>query len=328
MKLKFLRSIAAMIIMLGFAVNVNAQTATEAVDALKDGAAKSSAKDYAGALDAFKLCVSIYDELGETDNENRATAAKQIPKMQYKYAIGLYKQKKYDESVAAFETLKEYAATYEDAKMAKKATSTIPKVYYAKGASLLKAKDYTAAIEALDKSLELDPKYPMAYVRKAQVYKVQDDEANFKTSVDGAINAAIAKKDTKTEGTAKKLASSFYLKAGANAVKAKEYSKAVTYFNTLMEYKEVDSNIYYQLAIIYNKQSKWDASIEAGNKALELMGDVAETTTKDAKIYYELGNSYYGKGDNASACDAYGKANKGDYAETADYQMKHVVKCK
>lgn len=326
MKLNFLSRIAAMIIIMGFAVNVSAQTATEAVDALKDGAAKSSAKDYAGALEAFKSCVSIYDEIGETENENRVTAAKQIPNMQYKVAIGLYKVKKYDESVAAFETLKEYAVTYNDAKMEKKATATIPKVYYAKGAALLKAKDYTAAIEALDKSLELDPKYPMSYIRKAQVYKDQKDEANFKTSVDGAISAAVAKKDTKTEATAKKLASSFYINAGANAVKAEKYSEAEKFFNTLMEYKEVDSDVYYQLAVIYNKQSKWDASIEAGNKAIELLG--ADAGTKDAKVYYELGNSYLGKEDNAGACDAYGKANKGDYAASAKYQIETVLKCK
>ncbi|MDA3954069.1 MAG: tetratricopeptide repeat protein [Bacteroidales bacterium] len=326
MKLKVLSRIAAMIIIMGFAVNLSAQTATEAVDALKEGVAKSQAKDYLGAIESFKQCISIYDELGETDNGNRLSAIGQIPNMQNKQGLALYKLKKYDESIAAFETLKDYAATYENAKMAKKAASTIPKVYYAKGAALYKAKDYSAAIVALDKSLELDPKYPMTYVRKAQVYKDQNDEANFKTSVNGAINTAVAKKDTKSEGTAKKLASNFYLNAGAKAVKAEKYSEAEKYFNTLMEYKKVDSDIYYQLAVIYNKQSKWDASIEAGNKAMELLGDVTGTT-KDAKVYYELGNSYLGKGDNVGACDAYGKANKGDYAASAKYQIEQVLKC-
>ena len=326
MRFKLMSKLTAMIVLLGFAVSVSGQTATEAVDALKDGVAKSQEKNYLGAIESFKQCISIYDELEETDNENRATAVKQIPTMQYKHAIGLYKQKKYDESIAAFETLKEYSETYDDAKNLKRANGTIPKVYYAKGANLYKAKDYTSAIEALDKSIELDPKYPMSYVRKAQVYKDQNDEANFKTAVDNAINAATVKKDTKSEGTAKKLASGFYLKAGANAVKAEKYDDAAKYFNTVIEYKDANSDLYYQLAAIYNKQSKWDAAIEAGNKSLELF--TAEGTTKDAKIYYELGNSYFGKGDNTAACDAYSKANKGDYAETAKYQMEHVVKCK
>ncbi|MCK5171560.1 MAG: tetratricopeptide repeat protein, partial [Bacteroidales bacterium] len=301
MKFKIMSRIAAMIIIMGFAVNVSAQTATEAVDALKEGVAKSQAKDYLGAIESFKQCISIYDELGETENENRTTAVTQIPNMQYKYAIGLYKEKKYDESIAAFETLVEYSETYEDAKMLKKANGTIPKLYYAKGAGLYSAKDYSGALTALDKSIELDPKYPMSYVRKAQVYKDEKDEPNFKEAIDNAINAAVAKKDTKSEGTAKQLAGNFYLVAGADAVKAEKYNDAEKYFNTLMEYKEVDSDIYHQLAVIYNKQSKWEAAIEAGNKALELFGD---GTTKDAKIYYELGNAYLGKGDNAAACDA------------------------
>jgi len=325
MKFKIMSRVAAMILIMGFAVSVNAQTATEAVDALKDGVAKSQAKDYLGAIESFKKCISIYDDLEDSENDNAITAQTQIPNMQYKYAMGLYKAKKYDECIAAFGTLVEYSETYQDAKMKKKAEKTIPRLYYAKGASLYSAKDYENAIVALDKSLELDPKYPMSYVRKAQVYKDKNDEAKFKVAIDGAISAATAKNDTKSEGTAKKLAGSFYLKAGADAVQAKNYSEAETHFNTLMEYKEADADIYYQLAVIYNKQSKWDNAIESGNKALELMGEVE---TKDAKIHYELGNSFYGKGDNAAACDAYGKANKGDYAEAAEYQMKHVVKCK
>jgi len=325
MKLKLMSKLTAMIVLLGCAVMANAQTATDAVDALKDGVAKSKAKDYLGAIVSYKKCIEIYDEIEDPDNDNAVTAATQIPNMQYKYSIGLYKQKKYDESIAAFQKLSEYSKTYNDAKNGKKAKSIIPKLYYAKGANLLKIKDYAGAITALDKSIEMNPKYPMAYVRKAQVYKEQKDEVNFKTSIDQAITTSVAKKDVKTEGTAKKMASTYYFNAGAIAVKSEKYADAEKNFNTLMEYQTVNSDVYYQLAVIYNKQSKWDAGIEAANKAIELFKE--EDTTKDAKIYYELGNSYIGKGDNAAACDAFSKANKGDYAETATYQMKQVLKC-
>lgn len=325
MKLKLMSKLTAMILLLGFAVIANAQTATEAVDALKDGVAKSKAKDYLGAIESFKKCVETYEAIEEPENDNALTAKSQIPNMQYKYAIGLYKQKKYDESIAAFQKLGEYSKTYNDPKNGKKAKSTIPKLYYAKGADLLGKEDYAGAITALDKSIGMDPKYPMAYVRKAQVYKEQEDEANFKTSIDQAITTSVAKKDVKTEETAKQLASTYYFNAGAMAVKTEKYADAEKYFNTLMDYQAADSDVYYQLASIYNKQSKWDAGIEAANKSLELFKEAG--TTKDAKIYFELGNSYAGKGDNTAACDAYTKANKGDYAEAAAYQMKHVVKC-
>ena len=57
MKSKLMSKVAAMIFIMGFAVSVNAQTASEAVDAIKDGVAKSQAKDYAGAIESFKNCI-------------------------------------------------------------------------------------------------------------------------------------------------------------------------------------------------------------------------------------------------------------------------------
>ena len=325
MKLKLMRKLTAMIILLGFAVITNAQTATEAVDALKDGVAKSQAKDYVGAIASFKNCIEIYKTIEDPDNENAVTAASQIPNMQYKHAYSFYKTKNYDQAIVEFNKLEEYSKEYNDAKNEKKAKGIIPKLYYAKGADLLDKADYTGAITALDKSIEMDPKYPMAYVRKAQVYKEQNDAANFKTSIDQAITTSTAKKDETTEENAKKLASVYFLNSGAEAVNAEKYEEAEKHFTTLMDYQDADSDIYYQLAVIYNKQSKWDNGIEACNKAIEIFENPG--TTKDAKIYFELGNAYAGKGDNAAACDAYSKANKGDYAEAAAYQMKHVVKC-
>jgi tetratricopeptide (TPR) repeat protein len=324
MKLKFLSRIAAMIIIMGFAVNVSAQTATEAVDALKDGAAKSSAKDYAGALDAFKLCVSIYDDLGETENENRATAATQIPKMQYKIAYGFYKAKKYDESIAAFETLKEYSVTYNDPKNLKKAKGVIPQLYYFKGKKLAEEKNSADAIENYNKAIELKSNYFDPYFRLAKIYSEQGNEELFAKNVKKAIE--VTKKADKKEA-ATGLAIKYYNNTGVKALNNKEYDLALSSFKSLMEYKKEDSDIYYQFSKIYNIQSKWDASIEAGKKAIELLGEISDTTTRDAKIYFELGNAYVGKGDNAGACDAFNKANKGDYAASAKYQIETVLKC-
>ena len=55
---------------------------------------------------------------------------------------------------------------------------------------------------------------------------------------------------------------------------------------------------------------------------------IKHTSAADqARFNYELGNAYFGKGDSAGACEAYGNASTGDYAEAAKYQMEHVVKC-
>lgn len=322
MNLKLKSNIAAMIMLLSFAVSVNAQTGTEAVDALKDGVAKKSAKDYTGALKAFQLCVSIYDEIGETENENRANAAAQIPKMQFKYAYSLYKAKKYDEAIAEFGTLKEYSETYNDPDNLRKAKGVIPQLYYFKGKESAENNNYPEAIKNYEKAIELKSNYFDPYFRLAKIYSEQKNDDLLVKNVKKAME--VTKKADKKQ-KAKTVAANYYHNMGVESLKNEKFDEAIKYFNAYMEYEEANSDIYYQLAVIYNKQSNWDAAIESGNKALELFKNA--DTNKDAKIYYELGNSYYGKGDNTAACDSYSKANKGDYVETATYQIKTVVKC-
>lgn len=322
MKLKILSRITAMIITMGFAVAVNAQTAAEAVDALKDGVSKSQAKDYVGAIESFKNCISIYDAIGETENENRATAVKQIPNMQYKYAFGLYKEKKYSESIEAFEKLAEYSETYNDPDNLKKAKGVIPQLYYFKGKDLAENNNYAEAIDNYKKAIELKSNYFEPYFRLAEIYSEQGNDALFEENVKKALEVS-SKADNKEAANA--LAGKYYNNMAVKTLTAKDYDASLKYFNNLMEYKEADSDIYHQLAVIYNNQSKWDNAIEAANKALELFQEAG--TAKDAKIYYELGNSYYGKNDTAAACDAYSKAAKGDYEASAKYQMEQVVKC-
>ncbi|MEE4197756.1 MAG: tetratricopeptide repeat protein [Bacteroidales bacterium] len=325
MKLKLMRTITAMIFLLGFAVNLNAQSATEAVDALKEGVSKSQAKDYLGAVESFKKCVTIYEELGEFDNENRATAVKQIPVMQYKYALDLYKQKDYDGSIEAFEKLAEYSETYDNESYLKKAEGIIPQLYRIKGTAFLKEEKYDQAITAFNHSLEYNPNDAKVYVYKTMALREQDNAEALKESANKGIEVAIAKNKTEEENDIKSLAGNYFLKKGAEAFTSENYEDAAAYFTQSLEYKEADSDLYYQLSSVYNKLEQWDQAIEMANKSLEIFD--GEGTTRDAKIYYELGNAYYGKGDNASACDAYSKAAKGDYQEAAEYQMKHVVQC-
>ncbi|MFO7843081.1 MAG: tetratricopeptide repeat protein [Bacteroidales bacterium] len=326
MKVKLMSIITAMIFLLGFAVNLNAQTSADAVNALKDGVAKSKAKDYLGAIESFKKCVSIYEELGEFDNENRATAVKQIPVTQYRHALGLYKQKDYDGSIAAFEKLAEYAETYESEEYLKKAEGIIPQLYRIKGSNLLKEDKYDEAISAFNQSLEYNPYDAKAYMYKVRALRETGNIEALKETANKGIEVAIAKNKSDEEDRIRSVAGNFFLKKGAEAYKAENYEEAVNFFNQSIEYKEANTDIYYQLSAAYNKMEQWDKAIAMANKSLELFN--GEGTSRDAKIYYELGNAYFGKGDNDAACDAYSKAAKGDYQEAAEYQMKHVVKCK
>ncbi|MDY6801542.1 MAG: tetratricopeptide repeat protein [Bacteroidota bacterium] len=325
MKLKLMRTVAAMIFLLGFAVNLNAQTSADAVSALKEAVSKSKAKDYLGAVESFKNCVSIYEELGEFDNENRATAIKQIPVMQYKHALGLYKQKDYDGSINAFEKLAEYSETYDNQEYLKKAEGIIPQLYRIKGSNLLKEEKYDEAISAFNHSLEYNSYDAKVYVYKTMALRELDNAEALKETANKGIEVAIAKNKTEEENDIKSLAGNYFIKKGAEAYKSENYTDAAEFFTQSLDYKDADSDLYYYLSSIYNNLEQWDKAIEMANKSLELFK--GEGNTRDAKIYYELGNAYLGKGDNAAACDNYSKAAKGDYQERAEYQMKHVVKC-
>ena len=322
MKLKLMSKLAAMIVLMGFAVMVNAQTESDAVEALKDGAAKTKAKDYVNAIASFKKCVSIYDDLDLSNSENRNTAAAQITKTQFKYAYSLFKAKKYDESIKEFTTLEDYSKEYKDPDNLKKAKAVIPQLYYFKGKELAEKKDFDGAIESYKMAIELKSNYFDPYFRLAEIYADQNNDALFKQSIEKA--SELASKPDKKEA-AKALAIKYYNNNGVKALGSENYDEALGYFNALLKYESNNSDIYYQMAVIYNKQSKWGSAIEQAKKALELFKD--QDANKNAKIYYELGLAYYGNGDNTAACDAFNKANKGDYAQSAEYQIKNVVKC-
>lgn len=325
MRLNLLRKAAIVLsVIAGFTLSLNAQTVNDALAAFNKGVELSQADNYDEAIASFKSAVEIFDQV-EPENENKPKAQEQVLVVLYKKASNQLKEKKYDDCLASFQLLVDYSTKYSNDKYLKRANGAIPKVYYAKGKESFDAKKYDDALILLDKSIELDPEYVTAYIRKAQVYDEKNQNSEFKEAIDKSIDVAIQTNDAKSEGIAKQLASNFFLRNGAEALKSKNFDDAANYFNNVLNYREGDTDIYYQLAAIYNKLSKWDDAISAANKSLEMFNE--QGTTKDARIYFELGNAYAGKQDNAAACDAYKKANKGDYEAQAKYQIETVLKC-
>jgi tetratricopeptide (TPR) repeat protein len=326
MKLNFLKTTALVFLFfVGSAMSLKAQTVNDALEAFNKGIELSQADNFDQAIASYKTAIEIFDQV-EPENENKLKAQEQILIVLYKKASTQLKDKKYDDCLVSFQSLIEFSTNYNNEKYLKRANGAIPKVYYAKGKELFDAKKYDEALVLLNKSIELDPNYATAYIRKAQIYDEKNKSVEFKETIDKAIDMAVLTQDTKSEEIAKQLGANFFLRSGADAVKVKKYDDAVNYFTAVFNYKEGDTDIYFQLAAIYNKQSKWDDAITAANKSLELFKE--QGTTKDARIYFELGNAYVGKQDNQSACDAYKKANKGDYAAQAKYQIETVLKCK
>jgi tetratricopeptide (TPR) repeat protein len=317
-------TVLVLLFVAGAAFSLNAQTVNDALAAFNKGIELSQVDNFDEAIASFKTAIEIFDQV-EPANENKPKAQEQILVVLYKKASTQLKEKKYDDCLVSFQSIVDYSTNYNNDKYLKRANGAIPKVYYAQGKELFDAKKYDEALVLLNKSIDLDPNYATAYIRKAQIYDERNKQVEFKETIDKAIDVAVQSKETKTEEIGKQLAANFFLRSGADAVKSKKFEDAANSFNTVLNYKEGDTDIYFQLAVVYNKQSKWDDAITAANKSLELFKEPG--TTKDARIYFELGNAYVGKQDNQSACDAYKKANKGDYAAQAKYQIETVLKC-
>ena len=137
-----------------------------------------------------------------------------------------------------------------------------------------------------------------------------------------AIAAAEAANDAESKEKFVQFVGNHFFNEGVIAKQTSEYEKALK--NTLisLDFNPENADAYFLLTTIYNAQSDWDKAISAAKEGLKY-----ETNGNQARFNYELGNAYYGKGDNAAACEAYSKAAVGEYTENANYQMEHVVKC-
>jgi tetratricopeptide (TPR) repeat protein len=139
------------------------------------------------------------------------------------------------------------------------------------------------------------------------------------------IEVSKAQNDKATEDKSNNLGKRFYTVAYSNNTKANKINEAIESLKKALEYAPEDKDLTFFLGQSYNKVKKYDQAIESLNKALAL--ETGSTEDK-AKYYFELGNAYAAKNDNANACSAFKNAQFGKYAENAKYQITTVLKCK
>ncbi len=309
---------------LSITISGYSQTKDDAGEAYNEGIQYVKSDDFNNAITAFEKAIKICNEVGAEADELKAMAAQQLPAMYYKSATALYKEKKIDEAIQRYEKTAIVSVKYVNAEMEKKSNKMIPQLYNLKGSTYYKRKDYENALKNFDLSIQKDPDFAKAYYSKGLVYNKMKDAVKMKESFDLAIEKAEAKGDSKTLARAKKAARKYLTSFAVISIQKEKIDDAITYLDQASEYGEGDANTYYYYAISYNKKKRWDDAIKAGNKALDLEKD--EKAAK-AKIFYELGTAYYGKGDSAAACIAYKEAVYGEHVDQANYQIKEVLKC-
>jgi len=302
---------------------LQAQTKVDAGNAF-NAALELSNTDMAGAIvkmqDVLKMCTT----LGAEGDSIKMNVAIVLPVWQYNVGNNLLRDKAYDKAIPAFEKSLEFAVTYSDDNIKEKSEGQLVKLYTNEGNTLLKAEKTDEAIAYFDKALKFDPEYSKALYTKGQAYKKKGDDVKMKETMDLAIASATKTNDTVIVKAAKNAVAINMYQDGKTAFQKKAYSEAVTQLTNALAYDYKNKELYYLLAASNNNLKNFDAAIEASNAGLEME---EQTNDKMARFYYEIAKAYEGKKDNANACTNYKKAAFGTFAQSANYQIKTVLKC-
>lgn len=306
-----------------------AQTMEEASKAYNAGAAANSENNLSEAIKQFEICITACEYLVENEESEEAetllaTVQAALPKLYYQLGTEQLQNQQNDEGLANVYKAKAVAKTYGDKETVEKANTIIPQVHYKIAATKYKAEDLDGAITELDKAIAANPDFSNAYYLKAVVLKKKDNDAAFKETAINGLAACKRSNDADAEKKIKDLGYKHFLKKGNDAKAAQKYDIAVGHLNSALEFNPDDATTLYLLASTYSAQNKLDDAIKTAENAIENEKGGAEA---QAKIYLLIAEAQVKKGNNAAACAAYKKAAVGQFAEHANYQVQHVLKC-
>lgn len=300
-----------------------AQTKTDAVNAYNNAVTLAST-NLPEAINAMKEAADLATKAGAEADTVRMMAEQQIPALQYNYATALFKEKKIDEAINNFITARDLAVQYKDNSTQKKAEDLLPQLYLSKGINEYKASQFDAAASSFTKAIEYDSTVARAYLNLGLAYNKLNKNQEMTEAMDKAIEKGLAGNDEKTVETARKTMSNDLLVSANAAFKKNDHNTTAAQLEKAMKYNDTNPEILYLYAVVQNKLSHFDEALTIAEKGLTVEEDNA---TKKARFWFEIGNAQAGKGDNGTACASYKKAAVGPFAESANYQIKNVLKC-
>ncbi len=316
-------------------LNVTAQEYSDAVKLYNEGLVQAKAKHYDEAISAFTQTISIGEQLGTEQGVSIKTQAeRQIPKMYYQKAViafNTFKTSKstsdLDAAIISFDETADIAKEYGDSDISRRAVGIIPQLYYQKATLLYNRDDFEGANKALDKAINANSNYAVAYYQKGLVAKKvnPDDIDTILNWYNQAITVAEKVNDSRVLRSANNSAHDELLFRGAKSTEAKHYSEAIELLELATTYNDESADVHYRLAEVFNKQGKSDDAIKHANEALKY--EKGGKTDK-AKIYFEIGLAQQRKGNVGAACQAFGNALYGSFKAPASHIMEFELKCK
>ncbi len=299
-------------------------TINDGIAAFNSALEERQAENYTEALNLLGDALKIANELGEEGDELKVKIETILPGIHYQIGMSLYNDKKITEAIDKFEETIDIADAYGDFDVSDKASNALAQLYYYQGSQYYKQEMFAEALELFNKSIELQPDNVKAFYMVAAVYKSLDDEENVLAAAKKSAEMAKAGNDNKYYQGSLKLGRDYFLIKANTAKDAKKFNEAIEYLKNSLEFDGENATTYFLMVQIYNNLQKWDETIAAAEKGLQVEKD---DPAEKAKFYYELGNAFIGKGENEEACGAFKKAAVGPFKESAEYQIEHVLKC-
>lgn len=321
MKINKFLSLLLAVTFIGIA-GVSAQTMDDVVNKF-NAAAELVNSDAAAAATLLQESIELANKVGPEADELRLMAESQLPAVYFRLGTEQQRDGNTDAALESFHQSLDLGLEYNDPNTVAKAQNILGRLYLLQGNNAYRAGENEKAIELLTKSVEYDAENARTWLLKGLSHRRLEDLDNMITSMDQAIAAAEKEDDAQLKGTAEKSIRDYLAIRANQSIQGNRASEALNYLNTAINYGE-EAQTYFLLTLAYNSLQQWDNAVDAAEKALALEVDDAG---EKAKIYFEMGNALREKGNTEAACSAFRNAAHGNYAESANYQIQHVLKC-
>ncbi|MFH0760034.1 MAG: hypothetical protein V2A67_00850 [Bacteroidota bacterium] len=319
-EMKWARILLIGVFSLGFFGSAMAQDINAAIGTY-NSALTTMKSDPATAITSLQLCIELCDKIGPSADSIKTVANAKFAETYFNLAT---KQAGSKDLAGATETFKQaiqFGEQTQNAEVLKRSNAALSQVYYMQADGYRTQKDLIKAQEFIDLSLGIDSTSSRAWIVQAYIYRDGNMVEGFEKAIE-RVN--LCTKNVNETKLANNAGLKYFLSTGSQAVNTSKFEEGVPALEKCLKYDEANKDVFYYLAKGYNGLKLWDKAIETANKGIAMEEDVPE---KEAKFWFEVGTAYAGKEDKAKACESFKKAQFGQFAENAKYEIEVTLKC-
>lgn len=319
-EMKWARIVLIVVFSLGIFGSASAQDINAAISTY-NSALTTMKSDPASAINSLKQCVELCDKIGASADSIKTVANSKFAETYFNLATKQAGSKDFAGATETFKQAIQYGEQTKNAEVLKRSNAALTQVYYMQAEGYRTQKDLAKAQETIDLSLGIDSTSSRAWIVQAYIYR----DGNLATELEKAIEKVNQyAKNVNESKIANSAGLKYFLAAGSQAVNGSKFEEGVAALEKCLKYEEANKDVFYYLTKGYNGLKLWDKAIETADKGIAIEEDVPE---KEAKFWFEIGTAYAGKEDKTKACESYKKAQFGQFAENAKYEIEVTLKC-